>query len=47
LKEHFAGFSIINADDLDAALTWARTVVDATYPLIDVCPFQATGRVKA
>jgi len=28
-KEHIAGFYIINADDLDAALAWARKVVDA------------------
>lgn len=37
----------INADDLDAALTWAGKVVDATNHPIEVRPFRATGRVKA
>ncbi len=46
-KEHIAGFYIINADDLDAALEWARKVVDATNHPIEVRPFRATGRVKA
>jgi len=46
-KEHIAGFYIINADDLDAALMWARKVVDATNHPIEVRPFRATGRVKA
>ncbi len=46
-KEHIAGFYIINADDLDAALEWAGKVVDATNHPIEVRPFRATGRVKA
>src|SRR5262245_2984327 len=46
-KEHIAGFYIINADDLDAALTWARKVVDAVNHPIEVRPFRATGRVQA
>jgi hypothetical protein len=46
-KEHIAGFYIINADDLDAALAWARKVVDAVRHPIEVRPFRATGRVKA
>jgi hypothetical protein len=46
-KEHIAGFYIINADDLDAALTWARKVVDAINHPIEVRPFRATGRVQA
>jgi hypothetical protein len=46
-KEHIAGFYIINADDLDAALTWARKVVDAINHPIEVRPFRATGRVRA
>ena len=46
-KEHIAGFYIINADDLDAALTWARKVVDAIRHPIEVRPFRATGRVRA
>jgi hypothetical protein len=44
-KEHIAGFYIINADDLDAALAWARKVVDAINHPIEVRPFRATGRV--
>ena len=46
-KEHIAGFYIINADDLDAALAWAGKVADATNHLIEVRPFRATGRVQA
>jgi hypothetical protein len=45
-KEHIAGFYIINADDLDAALAWAGKVVDALNHPIEVRPFRATGRVK-
>ena len=45
-KEHIAGFYIINADDLDAALAWADKVVVALDHLIEVRPFRATGRVK-
>ncbi|HYT81739.1 MAG TPA: YciI family protein [Actinomycetota bacterium] len=46
-KEHIAGFYIINADDLDAALAWARKVVGAINHPIEVRPFRATGRVQA
>ena len=46
-KEHIGGFYIINADDLDAALAWARRVVDATQHPIEVRPFRAMGRVRA
>ncbi len=45
-KEHIGGFYIINADDLDAALAWARKVVDAINHPIEVRPFAATGRVE-
>ena len=45
-KEHIAGFYIINADDLDAALAWAQKVVQALNHPIEVRPFRATGRVK-
>ena len=38
-KEHMAGFYIINADDLDAALAWAGKVVDAINHPIEVTPF--------
>lgn len=46
-KEHIAGFYIINADDLDAALAWSRRVAEATNHPIEVRPFRATGRVQA
>ena len=39
-KEHIAGFYIINADDLDAALAWAGKVVDAIGHAIEVRPFR-------
>ena len=45
-KEHIAGFYIINADDLDAALAWAGKVVDAINHPIEVRPFAASGRVR-
>jgi len=38
-KEHIAGFYIINADDLDAALAWASKVVDAIGQPIEIRPF--------
>lgn len=44
-KEHIAGFYIINADDLDAALAWAEKVAAATNHPIEVRPFFATGKV--
>jgi hypothetical protein len=46
-KEHIAGFYIINADDLDAALAWGRRVAEAIRHPIEVRPFRATGRVQA
>jgi hypothetical protein len=46
-KEHIAGFYIINAEDLDVALTWARKVVHAINHPIEVRPFRATGRLRA
>ncbi len=45
-KEHIAGFYIINADDLDAALVWAGKVVHAINKPIEVRPFAASGRLK-
>lgn len=45
-KEHIAGFYVINADDLDAALLWADKVTVATNHPIEVRPFRATGFVK-
>ena len=46
-KEQIAGFYIINAEDLDAALAWGRKVVDAIQHPIEIRPFRATGRVQA
>jgi hypothetical protein len=39
-KEHIGGLSIIRADDLDAALEWARRLALATTLPIEVRPFQ-------
>jgi len=44
-KEHIAGFYIINADDLDAALAWAGKVVDCIGSAIEVRPFVASGKL--
>lgn len=44
-KEHIAGFYIINADDLDAALVWAGRVSGCVGRPIEVHPFAGTGRV--
>ena len=44
-KEHIAGFYIINADDLDAALFWAGRVSGCLGRPIEVQPFAGTGRV--
>jgi len=38
-KEHIAGFYIINADDLDAALKWADRVANTIQRPIEVRPF--------
>jgi hypothetical protein len=38
-KEYIGGFSIIQAPDLDAALIWARKLVQATGLPIEVRPF--------
>ena len=46
-KEQIGGFYIIDADDQDDALVWARKVADATNHPIEVRPFRATGRLKA
>ncbi len=44
-KEHIAGFYIINAEDLDAALGWAAKVSGCVNRPIEVQPFAGTGRV--
>lgn len=38
-KEHLGGFYIIQAEDLDAALTWASRVTEAIKVPIEVRPF--------
>ncbi len=43
-KEHVGGFWIINADDLDAALGWARKITMATTLPIEVRPFRELPR---
>jgi hypothetical protein len=45
-KEHIAGFYVIEAEDLDAALRWATRVTAAIGAPIEVRPFAATGRIK-
>jgi len=39
-KEHIGGFSIVEADDLDAALEWGRKLSRATTLPIEVRPFR-------
>jgi hypothetical protein len=38
-SEHVGGFTLIEADDLDAALAWAGRMADATTLPIEVRPF--------
>jgi hypothetical protein len=38
-KEHLGGFYIIEADDLDAALSWASKVTEVIKTPIEVRPF--------
>lgn len=40
-KEFLGGITIIDAPDLDAALTWASKIARATTLPIEVRPFQA------
>jgi hypothetical protein len=42
-KEHLAGFYIIEADDLEAALAWASRVTAAVGKPIEVWPFRDTS----
>ncbi|MEA2280294.1 MAG: hypothetical protein QOK21_901 [Solirubrobacteraceae bacterium] len=39
-KEHLGGFTIISAEDLDAALGWGRRLAETTTLPIEVRPFQ-------
>ena len=47
-KEVLGGFSVIDVEDLDAALRWAEQMSEATTCPIEVRPFQsdATGPVE-
>lgn len=45
-QSQLAGFYIINAENDDAALSWAKKVARATNHPIEVRPFHATGFVK-
>jgi hypothetical protein len=38
-KEHLGGLAIVEAEDLDAALVWARRFAEATTLPIEVQPF--------
>jgi hypothetical protein len=40
-KEHLGGFTIVNAEDLDAALEWGGKLARATTLPIEVRPFQS------
>jgi len=40
-KEHLGGLTIINAEDLDAALRWGTKLAEATTLPIEVWPFQS------
>ncbi len=42
-KEHLGGFTIVDAEDLDAALDWGRKLARATTLPIEVRPFQDNG----
>jgi hypothetical protein len=39
-KEHLGGFTVVAADDLDAALVWAGRLAAATRLPVEVRPFQ-------
>ncbi|MDT0305223.1 YciI family protein [Streptomonospora wellingtoniae] len=39
-KEHIGGFTVVEADDLDAALEWGRKLARATTLPIEVRPMQ-------
>jgi hypothetical protein len=39
-KEHLGGFTVITADDLDAALGWGRKLAEATGLPIEVWPLR-------
>ena len=39
-KEHLGGFTVVEAEDLDAALGWARKLARATTLPVEVRPLQ-------
>jgi hypothetical protein len=39
-KEHIGGLTIVDVDDLDAALEWGRKLTGATRLPVEVRPFQ-------
>jgi hypothetical protein len=39
-KEHLGGFTVIDVDDLDAALGWARRLAKIVTLPVEVRPFQ-------
>ncbi len=39
-KEHLGGFTVVEAEDLDVALDWARKLARATTLPVEVRPFQ-------
>jgi hypothetical protein len=39
-KEHLGGFTVVEAEDLDAALGWARKLAGVTTLPVEVRPFQ-------
>jgi hypothetical protein len=43
-KEHLGGFYIIEAEDLDAALSWASETADCVKTAIEVRPFRDQPR---
>lgn len=45
-KEHLGGLTIINAEDLDAALRWGTKLAEATTLPIEVRPFQSGPHVS-
>ncbi len=46
-KEHLGGFSVIRADDLDAALEWGKRFARATGLPIEVRPLQQRPDAEA
>ena len=43
-KEHVGGFIVVEAEDLDGALTWARKFARVITLPIEVRPFQHVGK---